>query len=86
MALSGVLRDVVQAALAAMEPALGLAATAGGYMSVYALEILLLVITVVATLPLLRRARSAAPARPEAEATGGAAAEPTGLAVGDPPR
>ena len=58
VAASGVIRDVVDAALAASGSAWG---PAGGYVAVYALEIVLLVVTVVATLPLLRGASSSAP-------------------------
>ena len=52
VAASGVIRDLVNAALRASESAWGVA---GGYVAVYAIEIALLLITLVATWPLLRR-------------------------------
>jgi MFS transporter, BCD family, chlorophyll transporter len=55
MALSGTLRDLVNAATGAADGLWGLAAAANGYMAVYALEIVLLLVTIVATLPLIAR-------------------------------
>jgi MFS transporter, BCD family, chlorophyll transporter len=55
MALSGTIRDLVNAATGAAGGPWGLAAAANGYMAVYALEIMLLLVTIVATLPLIAR-------------------------------
>lgn len=55
MALSGVIRDLADAGLSlatADEAAFGMA---GGYVAVYSLEILLLLVTVVAIIPLIRK-------------------------------
>jgi BCD family chlorophyll transporter-like MFS transporter len=63
MALSGTIRDLVNAIVATARP-WGLAASANGYLAVYALEILLLMITIVAIVPLIgRRSRTPALAR-----------------------
>jgi BCD family chlorophyll transporter-like MFS transporter len=56
MALSGTLRDIVNAALGATKGLWGLAGAANGYLAVYALEIALLLVTIAATSPLIRRA------------------------------
>ncbi len=61
MALSGTLRDIANATLGAVEQLWGLAAKASGYMTVYSLEIVLLLVTIVATIPLIQRASAAAP-------------------------
>jgi BCD family chlorophyll transporter-like MFS transporter len=58
MALSGALRDLVNAVLGASEGPWGLAGAANGYVTVYLLEIALLVITITASIPLIRGARS----------------------------
>jgi BCD family chlorophyll transporter-like MFS transporter len=58
MALSGGMRDLVNAALGASEGPWGFAGAASGYVAVYALEIALLLIAIAATLPLIRRASS----------------------------
>jgi BCD family chlorophyll transporter-like MFS transporter len=55
MALSGGIRDGVNAALDASAAFEGLGAVAGGYITVYALEIGLLLVTIAAAAPLLRR-------------------------------
>jgi BCD family chlorophyll transporter-like MFS transporter len=55
MALSGTLRDLVNAALGATEAFGAYASAAGGYITVYGLEIALLLVTVAATIPLVRR-------------------------------
>jgi BCD family chlorophyll transporter-like MFS transporter len=55
MALSGVIRDLVDAGHAAVAGSDAMD-TASGYMTVYAIEIALLVVTVLITLPLARRA------------------------------
>ncbi len=65
MALSGALRDLVDAVLGATSGLWGFAPGAGGYVAVYGLEIALLVVTIVAAIPLLRRP---APRRAEAAA------------------
>ena len=57
VASSGVIRDLVNAVLEAGESVWGVA---GGYVAVYAIEIVLLLVTVVATYPLLRRATGSA--------------------------
>ncbi len=57
MALSGTLRDVVNATLDASASIGGyVLGAAGGYLAVYTLEIILLLITIVATVPLIQRA------------------------------
>ncbi len=58
MALSGVIRDLVNAATSATEGLWGYAAVANGYIAVYALEIILLLVTIVATIPLIRGMRT----------------------------
>jgi BCD family chlorophyll transporter-like MFS transporter len=58
VALSGVIRDLVTAATAGDTLPLGISAAAGGYSVVYALEILLLLATLVAMLPLMRGSRA----------------------------
>ena len=60
LALSGTLRDLVNAAIGDAEQLWGFTAAAGGYVAVYGLEIVLLLATIAVTLPLVRRA---APAR-----------------------
>jgi len=59
LVLSGIIRDVVNAALGASDQLWGLA---GGYMAVYAIEIGLLLVTIVAAYPLLRGSRQSAEA------------------------
>ncbi len=83
MALSGTLRDLVDAALGAAGGVWSAGDAAAGYVSVYALEIALLLVTIAATRPLVRRlpARSGRPARPAADLTfheGAAAVDPAG--------
>ena len=56
MALSGTIRDVVNAALGATQGPSGFAGAASGYVAVYGLEIALLLVTLVASLPLIRHA------------------------------
>ncbi len=56
MALSGTIRDLVNLTADATGGLWGLPGAANGYMTVYALEILLLLIAIVASIPLLRRA------------------------------
>jgi BCD family chlorophyll transporter-like MFS transporter len=55
MGLSGTIRDLVDAVRAAAAPGSVAPDAAGGYMTVYAIEIALLVVTVAVTLPLVRR-------------------------------
>ncbi|MEO1033985.1 MAG: PucC family protein [Pseudomonadota bacterium] len=55
MALSGTIRDVVNMLMGAERGLWGFADHATGYLVVYALEIVLLVVTVIAVMPLLRR-------------------------------
>jgi BCD family chlorophyll transporter-like MFS transporter len=55
MAMSGVIRDLVDAWLGTETSASGIANGATGYMTVYAIEIVLLVATVLITVPLVRR-------------------------------
>jgi len=54
MAMSGVIRDVVNAVLGASDSVTTDHAAAGGFIAVYAIEILLLIVTIAATLPILR--------------------------------
>ncbi|WP_372422105.1 MFS transporter [Salinarimonas chemoclinalis] len=56
LALAGVIRDAVTLAAGALEAAGPFGGAAAGYVAVYALEILLLVVTIAAVLPLARRA------------------------------
>ena len=56
MAMSGAIRDLVDAWRGATAPAGAAADGAYGYMTVYAIEITLLIATVLVTLPLIRRA------------------------------
>jgi len=73
MALSGTLRDLVNAAFGAMEQVWGLAENAIGYIMVYSLEIILLLVAIAATAPLIRRAAEAdAAAIPEDDRKPGA--------------
>jgi BCD family chlorophyll transporter-like MFS transporter len=53
VALGGIIRDIIAAAIPQYRPEQGI-----GYMSVYALEVVLLLATLVAMIPLLRRDRS----------------------------
>ncbi len=81
VALSGTLRDLVNATVGDEPGPFGLAGAANGYLAVYSLEITLLVIAMVAALPLIRRAtlsRGRARARPALEAA------PATLASGGP--
>lgn len=55
MALSGTLRDIVTAAIGASQEIWGVTGAAGGYIAVYGLEIALLLVTIAATVPLIRR-------------------------------
>jgi MFS transporter, BCD family, chlorophyll transporter len=55
IALSGAMRDLVNAALGQSQGPWGVAGAASGYVTVYALEMVLLVVTIVATVPLIRR-------------------------------
>ena len=62
MGLSGVLRDVVHAVWGTADTVAGFGGVAASYVFVYALEIALLLVTVVVTVPLVRRVSAAAPA------------------------
>ncbi len=55
--ISGSLRDLVDATFGSGTALLGFAEAANGYLAVYSLEIVLLLITIAATLPLIRRER-----------------------------
>jgi BCD family chlorophyll transporter-like MFS transporter len=55
IALSGGIRDLVNAALGTTEGPLGFAGAASGYVTVYGIEIALLLVTIVATIPLIRQ-------------------------------
>ncbi len=55
MALGGTIRDLVDVALGATGTVWGFAGAASGYVTVYALEIGLLLVTLAATFPLIRR-------------------------------
>jgi len=56
MALSGIIRDLVNAAFGSTEQIWAFTGTAAGYVAVYLIEIALLVVVIVAALPLLRGA------------------------------
>jgi BCD family chlorophyll transporter-like MFS transporter len=71
MIASGAIRDLVNVAAGAAQGVWGLPGVATGYMTVYALEIILLAVAIAAILPLLRRS------------TGGTNAEAGGVAAGD---
>ncbi|MEM1437711.1 MAG: PucC family protein [Pseudomonadota bacterium] len=70
MALSGALRDLAVMLWGATDGLWGLGGVATAYYAVYTVEIALLIVTIVATLPLIRRAvqRRAASAMPESVA------------------
>lgn len=55
LALGGTIRDLVDAGLVVSGTVMGIAGAAMGYVAVYALEIALLLATIMATLPLIRR-------------------------------
>ncbi|MEM1082360.1 MAG: PucC family protein, partial [Pseudomonadota bacterium] len=55
MALSGAMRDLVNWLWGASDGLWGLPGVAMGYFTVYAIEIMLLIVTLIATLPLMRR-------------------------------
>jgi BCD family chlorophyll transporter-like MFS transporter len=74
MALSGSVRDLVNATLGTNGGLRGLAGAASGYEAVYAIEIALLVVTIAAMAPLIRRE----------SATAGASSPDLGLALGGP--
>lgn len=78
MAFSGVMRDIVNMFAGDERGAWGFTGHAAGYMSVYALEITLLVVTIAALVPLIRRAGRS---RPEAK---DAAAPTNASAAGEP--
>ncbi len=77
MALGGIIRDVVNASVGPNEVLGGLSREASGYVTVYGIEIVLLLITIVATIPLLRGLSR----RPPAE--GGAEGESLAFHPGD---
>ena len=80
MALSGTLRDLINTLLGTGPGPWGLPGSANGYLSVYLVEIGLLVITILATLPLIRHAtKQGAVASPEPML---AAASPPTPAIG----
>ncbi len=86
MSLSGIIRDLMTAGLATVDEVLGVASTAAAYISVYGLEILLLLVTIGATVPLIRQAKAAG----GAQITGRQDSEPetpvgqTAASVSDP--
>jgi BCD family chlorophyll transporter-like MFS transporter len=67
VALSGVIRDLVNAAVGATDGLWGLAGAASGYITVYVIEIALLLVAIAATIPLIRRASGSAGAAPRGE-------------------
>jgi BCD family chlorophyll transporter-like MFS transporter len=62
VAMSGVIRDLVNLLEAGAAPGINNAASASGYMTVYAIEIALLVVTLVVVTPLLRKPSDSAAA------------------------
>jgi BCD family chlorophyll transporter-like MFS transporter len=62
VAMSGVIRDLVNLLEAGAAPGINNAASASGYMTVYAIEIALLVVTLVVVAPLLRKPSDSAAA------------------------
>lgn len=59
VALSGAIRDLVNMGLSERGEIWGMDSVAGGYFTVYGLEILLLLVAIAATVPLMRRAAGA---------------------------
>jgi len=59
MALSGIVRDVVNSLVNSDSSLLGLPASASGYLAVYSIELVLLLVTIVATTILISRASNA---------------------------
>ncbi len=76
MALGGMLRDLVKAAVGAGGELWGFTAAAGGYVAVYGLEIVLLLATIAATLPLVRRAKPRQACHAQTEGLHGCGREP----------
>jgi len=68
LAVSSIVRDVAGAGIADAELPLGFDSAAGGYLTVYAIEIVLLVVTCVVIVPLLRRGFRRPGAEPAASA------------------
>jgi BCD family chlorophyll transporter-like MFS transporter len=56
MAFSGAIRDIVNAVEASISPVAAGTSSATGYLAVYGIEVGLLIVTVVVTAPLVRRA------------------------------
>lgn len=56
MALSGILRDLVNMARPEGETVFGMSGAANGYIAVYAIEIVLLIVAIIALMPLIRGA------------------------------
>ena len=54
VAISGVLRDVVNLAVSTFDSLAGVVGEAAGYLAVYGIEVALLVLTIVTAWPLLR--------------------------------
>ena len=69
VALSGVIRDLVNMLEAGVNQGIGNSASASGYMTVYAIEISLLLITLVVAAPLIKRSAQTRSAAPGHEAT-----------------
>ena len=67
MALSGTMRDLVNAWVGAGDGPWGLAGNASGYLLVYGIEIALLLVAILAALPLIRRASSSRAGVPYAD-------------------
>ncbi len=67
MALSGAMRDLVNAELGTTAGPVGLSGAAIGYVSVYGIEIALLLVTLAATYPLIRRAGARRPGVSESD-------------------
>jgi BCD family chlorophyll transporter-like MFS transporter len=53
LALSGIIRDVVDSLVVELVPVVS--TNAAGYMAVYAIEIVLLIVTVIVAVPMIRR-------------------------------
>ncbi len=70
MALSGTIRDLVNAALGATDTLFGFDRAASGYITVYALEIALLLATIVALVPLVRRSSAERAQSTKTQSTG----------------
>lgn len=71
MALSGAVRDIVNAAWGGVDAIWGMAGSAAGYLAVYGIEVALLIVTIAATVPLLKKSKTQSLATQSDETGGG---------------